>query len=81
MMRSKPSSMAMREPRLSKAPTRISDSRARFPTCRRSTRRAKSSKLVKGPPSARAARMASMAPWPTFFTAPRPNRMVALPSP
>ena len=58
----------------SKAPHLMSDSTTRLLTRRRSTRSQKSKSPPKGPP-ARASMIASMAPVPTFLTAPRPNRM------
>jgi len=67
-------SRARRSPKSSSAPTRISHSNARLPTLRKSTRRAKSLMSLKGP-SSLALQITSTGLWPTFFTAPRPNRM------
>ena len=53
-------------------PARISDSMVRRLICFLSTRLQKSNRLVNGPPSWRAATIASMAAWPVPLTAPRP---------
>ena len=74
---SSPSSSWAACPIESSAPTLISASSTLRLHSRRSMRVQKSVSERNGPPSSRAAMINSMAPWPTFLTASRPNRIAS----